>query len=60
MNDDEKNTSQTDTKKPEATVDAPIARDYFFPEHGKTVIATSLEEAQTKLATLLKKETKTT
>lgn len=42
-----------------ATVETPAERDFFFPKHGKTVYATSQEEAQTKLADLLKKDNKT-
>lgn len=44
-------------QKPEKTdqaADAPIEREYFFPHHQKTVKATSKEEAEAKLAVLIK------
>lgn len=38
-----------DQAKTTDVVDTPITQDYFFPDYGITIPATSLEEAQGKL-----------
>ena len=43
---------------PAQAAEVPATREYFFPAYGKTISATSREEAETKLAELLKKEDK--
>lgn len=36
--------------------DGPITEDYFFPQHQKTITATSREEAEKKLKEIIKTE----
>lgn len=43
---------------PAPAAETPTMREYFFPNHGKTVNATSQAEAESKLADLLKTDTK--
>lgn len=49
MNDE---TEKKASKKSPAA-DTPVEREYFFPAHGKTIVATSIEEANSKLKILL-------
>lgn len=39
-------------------VESPATQEYFFPKVGKTITATSLAEAMTKLEDLLKQDSK--
>lgn len=55
MNDE---TNDTKTPLPTASViDAPVSREYFFPAAGRTIAATSQQEAEDKLAEALKNNT---
>ena len=39
-------------------IDAPVMREYHFPDHNKTVTASSREEAEKKVADLIAAENK--
>lgn len=47
--------AETTNENKSNTTPAPVLTDYLFPEHGVTIAAASLEEAEAKLAEQLKK-----